>query len=76
MLITIKDCDYASVTVDAETIICVCANKSKNDRIRSLVMFDNETHGFLFSVEERDEIMARINKALQDEAEECIGLTD
>jgi hypothetical protein len=39
-------------------------------------MFDNETHGFLFSVEERDEIMARINKALQDEAEECIGLTD
>ena len=72
--IKIKDETGAELTIDANSVLCVCENKSTNTCVRSLILF-KEHFGCLFSCEEQVDILNRVKQA-REEDDDCIGLTD
>lgn len=76
--ITIKGEDYSPITLNIDEIMAVMSNVSKTSVIRTLVILKGNAHGYVFSVEEADEILSRIKQAkgIDDEEETSIGLTD
>ena len=65
--IKVKDETGKELTIDANSVLCVCENKSTNTGVRSLILFKGQHFGYLFSCENHDVITERIKKAKSDE---------
>ena len=74
--IKIKDETGVELTIDANSVLCVCENKSTNTSVRSLVLFKSKNYGYLFSCEDTETIQDRIRDAKILAEDDCIGLTD
>ena len=88
--IKVKDENGKEVELDAELILAVCANKSNDSQVKSLII-TNDT-GYLFSCEDKETILKKISKVkppynkeipngmviqfARYGEEDCIGLTD
>lgn len=83
-MITIRDEHGNKVAIDATKILAVAENKSNRlsrdpSEIHSLIIFKDNSYGYMFSTETQESIMDKIkqSKAKQTDDEECsIGLTD
>jgi len=65
--IKVKDETGKELTIDANSVLCVCENMSVYSSVRSLILFKGKHFGYLFSCENHDVITERIKKAKSDE---------